>query len=238
MPPSQAQRLSHKIEEEILTSRLKPGDKLDENRLAEKFGTSRTPVREALRQLSSNGLVELRPHKGAIVAKMGVRELAELFEVMAELEGACGKLAAKSCLRSDLEAIIAAQEKCRRAADTGDAAAYQSGNEAFHECIYRASHNGCLLKLTLSIRNRVAPYRRWLVHARCRLKEAAQDHERIAHAIENRLANEADRLLQQHIFKNHGEAARLVSMLSGNEMEVITTGGGIRIAEPVSAKRR
>src|SRR5271169_3205351 len=114
MSPSQAERLRAMIEEDILSFKLKPGDKLDECRLAEMYGTSRTPVREALRQLSSNGLIEIRPHKGAIVAKLGIRELVELLEVVAELEGACGRLAAKACLKSDLEAIHQALDICRQ----------------------------------------------------------------------------------------------------------------------------
>jgi DNA-binding GntR family transcriptional regulator len=96
MRPSQAERLAALIAEDILSSKLRPGDRLDECGLAEKYGTSRTPVREALRQLSSDGLVEIRPKKGAIVAKLTIRELVELLEVIAELEGACGRLAAKS----------------------------------------------------------------------------------------------------------------------------------------------
>jgi DNA-binding GntR family transcriptional regulator len=72
-------------------------------------------VREALRQLSANGLIELRPHRGAVVAKLGIGELIEVLEVMAELEGACGRLAAKACLRSDLEAIGALALSCHAA---------------------------------------------------------------------------------------------------------------------------
>ena len=109
MNASQAERLTAVIEEEILSLGLKPGDKLDETRLAKRYGTSRTPVREALRQLSANGLIELRPHRGAVVAKLGIRELIDVLEVMAELEGACGRLAAKACFKSDLEAIEDAQ---------------------------------------------------------------------------------------------------------------------------------
>src|SRR5208337_1498362 len=147
MSPSQAERLRAMIEEDILSFKLKPGDKLDECRLAEMYGTSRTPVREALRQLSANGLIEIRPHKGAIVAKIGIRELVELFEVMAELEGACGRLAAKACLKSDVEAIVTEQENCRYSASMNDAESYQHANECFHEAIYRASRNSCLIRL-------------------------------------------------------------------------------------------
>src|ERR1700754_1198947 len=133
MTPSQADRLRLKIQDDILTMKLKPGERLDESKLAERYGTSRTPVREALRQLSAHGLIEIRPHKGAIVAKLGIRELLELVEVMAELEGACGRIAAKTCLRDDLDAIAQAHKTCELLAEKADFEAYQNANEAFHD---------------------------------------------------------------------------------------------------------
>src|SRR5215475_3816784 len=160
MNASQAERLWAVIEEEILSFKLKPGDKLDEARLAERYGTSRTPVREALRQLSSEGLIVLRPHRGAIVAKLGVRELMELLEVTAELEGACGRHAAKACLKSDIDAIEHALALCRQNAARNDIRGYQLANEAFHDAVNRASCNSYLLKLTEGARKRAATYRR------------------------------------------------------------------------------
>ena len=214
MSASQAERLRAMIEEDILSFKLKPGDKLDECRLAEIYGTSRTPVREALRQLSSNGLIEIRPHKGAIVAKLGIRELVELLEVMAELEGACGRLAAKSCLNSDVDAIVAAQDACRKYAELRDGQRYQKANEAFHDAIYAASRNECLVKLTLGIRNRVAAYRRLRMDQVSRLKFSVAEHDQIVHAIKESLPEEADRLLQLHILNLGSELRRMFSVLS------------------------
>jgi DNA-binding GntR family transcriptional regulator len=202
------------IEEDILTFKLKPGDKLDECRLAEKYGTSRTPVREALRQLSSNGLIEIRPHKGAIVAKLGFRELIELLEVMAELEGACGRLAAKSCMNNDIAAIAAAQESCVKYAEIRDFRSYQRANEDFHDAIYAASRNSCLIKLTMSMRNRVAGYRRLQLESANRIKTSASEHEKILRAIQEGLAEDADRLLQVHILNLGGELRRIFSVVS------------------------
>jgi DNA-binding GntR family transcriptional regulator len=219
MNACQAERLTAVIEEEILSLRLKPGDKLDETRLAERYGTSRTPVREALRQLSANGLIELRPHRGAVVAKLGIGELIEVLEVMAELEGACGRLAAKACLKSDLEAIENALVLCREHAAANDVQGYKVANETFHESIYRASRNSCLVTLTLGTRKRVATYRRvQLEHAK-RLEVSVSDHERIARAIAQGFAEEADRLLQVHILNVGADLRRLFSMVSSHEFE-------------------
>jgi DNA-binding GntR family transcriptional regulator len=219
MNPSQAERLRATIEAEILSFKLKPGDKLDEARLAEKYGTSRTPVREALRQLSANGLIEIRPHKGAIVAKIGIRELVELFEVIAELEGACGRFAAKACLQTDVKAIIVAQESCLHFAAANDIPSYRRANEEFHDAIYRASRNRSLIKLTIDFRNRVAPYRRLLFEQPNRLKTSAQEHNRIVDAIQEGQPDEADRLLQLHILHLGGELRRLITMVFPPEWE-------------------
>ncbi len=231
MSPSQAERLRSMIEEDILSFKLKPGDKLDECRLAEKYGTSRTPVREALRQLSSNGLIEIRPHKGAMVAKLGIRELVELLEVMAELEGACGRLAAKSCLNSDVDAIVKAHESCRHYADLRDVESYQRANEVFHEAIYAASRNSCLVKLTLSIRNRVAAYRRLQLEQLARIKPSVSEHERIVRAIQDSLPDEADRLLQVHILNLGGELRRMFSMVSTSEWPEPSEQRPMRVAD-------
>ncbi len=219
MNPSQAERLRSMIEDEILSSKLKPGDKLDESKLAEKFGTSRTPVREALRQLSSNGLIEIRPHKSAIVTQIGFRELVELFEVMAELEGACGRFAAKTCLKSDLQEILAAQEICRQCADADDVPGFVLANEGFHNAIYRASRNNTLIKLTQGIQNRIAPYRKRLLEQGAGPKLATEDHDRIIKVIVDGLPDEADRLLQHHLLQLGGELRQLVSMFSTFEAE-------------------
>ena len=217
MNASQAERLTAVIEEEILALRLKPGDRLDEVRLAQRYGTSRTPVREALRQLSANGLIELRPHRGAVVAKLGIRELIDVLEVMAELEGACGRLAAKTSFKSDLEAIEDALALCRNHASTNDVQGYKAANETFHETIYRASRNSCLISLTLGTRKRVATYRRvQLEHAK-RLDVSVADHERIAQAIARGLAEEADRLLQLHILNIGADLRLLFAMVSPHE---------------------
>ena len=217
MNASQAERLCAVIEEEILTFKLKPGDKLDEARLAERYGTSRTPVREALRQLSSAGLIVLRPHRGAIVAKLGVRELIELLEVTAELEGACGRLAAKACLRSDFDAIDRALTLCSENAAQNDIRGYQLANEAFHDAVSRASCNGYLVKLTQSVRKRTATYHRLDLERPNRLKISLEEHVRIACAIRDGLSDEADRLLRSHILNIGAELARLISMVSAVE---------------------
>jgi DNA-binding GntR family transcriptional regulator len=224
MSISQADRLRIQIEDEILAAHFKPGDRLDECKLAERYGTSRTPVREALRQLSSNGLVEIRPHRGAIVAKMGVQEVIEIFEVLAELEGACARLAAKSGLKSDLDGIRSALDACRIAAEAGDLPGYQAANERFHLAIYDASRNVYMTRITINARNRVAAFRRLQLEQLNRLPKSYTEHKGIFEAIEQGMPDDADRLMQEHTLHRGNDIRRFISVLPA---ERVTNGGSL-----------
>src|SRR5690606_38961445 len=129
------------LENDIAMGLLKAGERLDEATLAQRFGVSRTPIREALLQLATTGLVEIRPHRGAVVTQVGPSRLMEMFEVMAELEGMCGRLAARRADGADLAAVTAAQRDCRAAAEANDADGYYYANERFHHAIYQASRH-------------------------------------------------------------------------------------------------
>ncbi len=92
---TRTEELVNELEKDILEGKLKPGARLDEQVLAKRFKVSRTPVREALRQLKSSGMVEIRQHQGAIVKSFTIPEFIELIQVMAELEGLCARLSAR-----------------------------------------------------------------------------------------------------------------------------------------------
>src|SRR5690554_2190950 len=92
---TRADAVRMRLTEEIVTGTLPPGDRLDEISLASRFKVSRTPVREALRQLAASGLVEWRPRQGAVVARISIHEMVSLFEMMAEFEGIAGRLSAR-----------------------------------------------------------------------------------------------------------------------------------------------
>ncbi len=119
--PTRADQLRRTLEEEIFTGRLKPGDRLDEQSLAQRFSVSRTPVREALRQLSASHLIEVRPRQGAVVAVITLPRLIEMFEVMAELEGMCARLAARRMTddeRSELQNVVTEAESFAERVET------------------------------------------------------------------------------------------------------------------------
>src|SRR3954451_2305164 len=104
--------LREKIEEEVALGFFKPGARLDEAELADRFGVSRTPIREALIQLASMGIVEIRPRRGAVVPKLMPHRLVEMFEVMAELEAMCGRLAARRMSEADHCTLVATHRDC------------------------------------------------------------------------------------------------------------------------------
>lgn len=148
------------ISGEIATGAIEPGTKLDEETLCERFSASRTPVREALRQLAAQGVVELRPRQGAFVIQLTVESLIEMFETMAYLEAACAALAARRHTIEDRQALTTSHEACIAATQAADPMLYYEANARFHECLYRASHNQHLETMTLELRNRLEAYRR------------------------------------------------------------------------------
>lgn len=205
------------IEQDIFSFRFKPGERLRECTLAANYGTSRTPVREALRQLSSEGLIDMTPNKGAIVARLGVRELVEQLEVLAELEGACGRLAATSRTARDIDAIVAAQKACCGRAELGDAQGFFEADAAFHAAIYAASRNGFLVKLAVGARKRLSAYRRSQLAHTDWAGASLSEHDRILHAIEEGLAEDADRQLQLHTVNLGCDFRRIVFIALANE---------------------
>jgi DNA-binding GntR family transcriptional regulator len=128
-----------------------------------------------------------------------------------------------------LEAIENALGACRHHAAANDVQGYKVANETFHETIYRASRNNCLVSLTLATRKRVATYRRVQLEHSKRLEVSVLDHERIARAIAHGFAEEADRLLQVHILNVGADLRRLFSLVLSNEF------GPPPVAKPVHA---
>jgi len=191
--------LVQKLERDIVTGVLKPGDKLDERSLSERFGVSRTPVREALQTLASSGLVATMPRRGTIVASITVGELIEMFEVMAELEAMCARLAARRMPRVDIDNLIALGDVCSALQEHADADAYYEANVRFHEAIYAGCRNSFLERQTKNVRNRLAPYRRLQLHRPGRVKRSNKEHADILSAISNGEADIAGTLMHQHV---------------------------------------
>ncbi len=189
-PPRRAQRptragaLADSLAQSIAAGQLPPGTPLEEERLAAAHGVSRTPVREALRLLASTGLVEQRPRRGTVVSRPDPRRLAEMFQVMAELEAACAMLCARAMGHAARAALAARHGAMGRMAATADLRAYRDANVAFHEALYAGSGNGYLAELAQTTRVRLAPFRAAQLGGKDRLAASHEEHGRIVAAIQ------------------------------------------------------
>ncbi|WP_430715347.1 GntR family transcriptional regulator [Rhodopseudomonas pseudopalustris] len=180
---TRAEQLRRQLADEILRRGLPPGASLDETEIATRFNVSRTPVREALRQLAASGLVESRPHRGAVVAQPSFERLTGMFEAMAELEAMCAGFAAERMSpleRRDLEAI---HEELRMLSHDGNPERFHDVNERFHNAIYAGSHNDYIADLALATRVRVQPFRRAQFRNLGRLATSHAEHDRVVVAI-------------------------------------------------------
>lgn len=178
-----ADNLRDQLEQDIVVGRLRPGDRLDEASLCKRFGVSRTPIRETLAQLASNELVELRPRRGAFVREISIRELLEMFDVMAELESMCVRLAARRMTHDQRTKLISAHEACQKATSSDDADAYYYCNQVFHQVIYDACGNQFLCRQTEQLRNRLKAYRRMQLHVPHRVAASLREHQIIVDAL-------------------------------------------------------
>jgi DNA-binding GntR family transcriptional regulator len=178
-----AEDLRLQLADDIVRGELAPGSALDEMELARRFQVSRTPVREAIRQLAASGLIEARAHRGAIVARPSEERLAGMFEAMAELEALCAGLAAERMTAAERRALEAVHEELRALIHVGDPQRFHEVNEAFHGALYAGTHNGYLAELTLATRARVQPFRRAQFRNLGRLAQSHGEHDRVVVAI-------------------------------------------------------
>jgi DNA-binding GntR family transcriptional regulator len=210
---SRSETLRDAIEEMIAVGKYAPGQHLDETELAAAFGVSRTPIRETLIGLASRGLVVIRPRRGAVVAEFGPQQLVEMFEVMAELEASCSRLAARRMTPVEQAALLAAHAACNAARDALDADDYYYKNEAFHEAIYAGSHNGFLIDQTRALYRRLRPYRRLQLRVRDRIASSYAEHDAVVQAILNGDGERAAQLTREHVMIQGQRFADLMASL-------------------------
>jgi len=213
-PGTRPEKLSETIEESIATGVFPPGMHLDESELAQRFGVSRTPVREALIQLSSMGITVMRPRRGAVVAEVTPQRLLEMFDFMAELEAMCGRLAARRMSAADHAVLVRAHEACEVACIAQDPDRYYHENEQFHYAIYAGSHSGFLIEQTTAMHRRLRPYRRLQLRVRNRLSMSFSEHARIVEALIRGDEDLASAGLRQHILVQGERFADLLSSLA------------------------
>jgi DNA-binding GntR family transcriptional regulator len=210
-------RIREDLEQRIIAGEFQDGDRLDEVSLAEKYQVSRTPLREALRMLAGSSLLEILPQRGAFVRHPGLSELVEMFEVMAELEALCGRLASKRISTGQLATLSLASEDCKTALTTNQPDEYYRANEDFHRTIYQAAGNQFLAEETERLQRRLRPFRRIQLQARGRMQQSMDEHEAILAALTEGNADEATATLRNHVIVQGEKFHTLVSNFSQSD---------------------
>ncbi|TCP49932.1 DNA-binding GntR family transcriptional regulator [Tamaricihabitans halophyticus] len=187
------------LRSEIIAGVFDPGAQLVELVLAEKYGTSRTPIREALRRLEQDGLVE-RGERGLRVRTRSPEEILEIYEVRIYLEAMAASTAAQRRSDFDLIRIRRAQETMDDTS-TDDPAAMAAANRAVHETIWAASHNGTVVDLLTRLNNHLTRYPATTLKTPGRWPEALQEHWAMIDAIEQRDSARAHDLARDHMTK-------------------------------------
>src|ERR1700742_4152260 len=180
---TQAERLADQIAAAVLTGEFQPGFRLDEHMLAERFGVSRTPVREALRQLASTGLIDIKPRRSATVASATSEQLDTLFGAMAEVEATCARLAAMSMTPIERRRLQNLHESMAEIVARNDSDEFAAANLTFHTLIYTGAHNDIIAEFATSLRRRLAPFRKAQFRTEGRLPRSQEEHGNVVRAI-------------------------------------------------------
>lgn len=196
---SSSARIEAALLEDIAIGELEPGARLDETRLAERFGVSRTPVREALNRLTAQGVLVVGEKRGVRVAQYSREELAQMFEAMHEIEALCAGLAAQRLTLLSRSELENAQAECIAAAEAGDRLRYLKANEALHFLIYRATKNAYIENLAVDFRRRTGPFRAKKFATRDDLIASAQSHEDLLQTIFSADSERASDGMRRHM---------------------------------------
>lgn len=187
------------LREAIITGLLRPGERLMEVQVAEELGVSRTPVREAIRKLELEGLVVMLPRRGAYVAGISVKDIADVFEVRAALEALAASLAAERITDAELEDLERSLVEITKISDTQDIGTIVARDTSFHDIIYRASRNSWLIQIISNLQDQIQRFRMTTLSRPGRTKEAVEEHKKIVEAISDRNSELAAQLAREHI---------------------------------------
>ena len=207
--PALYQQVAERLRVRIFAHELAPGSWLDEQALAQEYGISRTPLREALKVLVAEGLVMLRPRRGCYVTELSERDLDEIFPVMALLEGRCAALATQQAGADDLLRLAAIHEELEGHAKNGDTDRFFETNHDFHAAVQELAGNRWLSQLIDETRKLLKLTRRDSLRLDGRLKQSLAEHRAILKAIRQRDADQAGQLMHAHLLSGRAALAKL-----------------------------
>lgn len=227
-----AAKVQSLISEQIISGHFKPGTKLDERVLAKQFNVSRTPVREALRQLAARGLTQILPMRGVVVMEISVKELAEILHADCELEALCARLAAESMTTMEKTELQYIHERSNEYVAQGDLDKYLEANRELHRLILEGAHNAVITKMVGEIRDRLSPYRQYHPAETDRLVTSHDAHKEIVGAIVEGHGEKAYLAMRAH--NAHLGNAALRALRQAREHE----GAAQAAAAPASTPRK
>lgn len=200
------------LEKEILEGRIAPGERLDETELAARFEVSRTPVREALLQLATHGLIETGKRRGAIVSRIPVERIVAMMEVLSVLEGCAARLAALRMTPDEKARLHAAHDASAKFVRLNQIDGFDAANKQIHELIYQGCKNEYLAGQIRDLRRRlwVWVYRGYPFQKPGRIEMSFRDHGNVVSAIMSGDDASADRIMQEHISVGASDLAALI----------------------------
>ena len=187
------------LKKEIIKGSLKPGSKVLEGRIAEQIGISRTPVREAIRELAAEGFVTLSPNQGVVVRSVSAENIREVLQIHSVLEGLAARLSCEVINEEDLKELENYVNKMEKLANKKDPLAYSEVDLKFHELIVNNCGNKRLIQMRKNISDQAQRYRISSLRTRGRLKESLKEHQKILEAFKTKDPKKADNISQKHI---------------------------------------
>jgi DNA-binding GntR family transcriptional regulator len=205
------QEVAERLRQRIFAHELPPGTWVDEQALAADYGISRTPLREALKVLASEGLVTLKPRRGCYVTEISERDLDEIFTVMALLEGQCAADTARKASETDLIHLRSVHDELERAADTNDIDGFFEANQAFHQEVQHIADNRWLTQAITDLRKVIKLSRHHSLFSDGRLKQSLAEHRAILDALAHRDVARSEQLMREHISSGRQALAKVAA---------------------------
>jgi DNA-binding GntR family transcriptional regulator len=208
-PTALYQEVAERLRQRIFAHELTPGTWIDEQKLAEQYGISRTPLREALKVLASEGLVDLRPRRGCYVTEISRQDMDDLFPLIALLEGRCAAEAVKRAKPADISALKSIHEQLESAARDGRIDAFFESNQEFHKKIQELSGNRWLLSVIQDLRKVLKLSRLHSLSLEGRLQQSLDEHRLIMAALQAGDAGKAEKLMHDHLLSGREALAKM-----------------------------
>ena len=210
-PTALYQEVAERLRQRIFAHELTPGDWIDEQKLAEQYGISRTPLREALKVLAAEGLVDLKPRRGCYVTEISRQDIDDIFPLMAMLEGRCAFIAVQLAKPADIRDLKAIHEKLELAAKESRIDAFFEANQEFHRRIQELTNNRWLLSVIQDLRKVLKLSRLHSLSLEGRLQQSLEEHRIIMAAFEAGDAEKAEKSMHDHLLYGREALAKMDS---------------------------